>query len=287
MSSLRSRGGVFISYRREETAANAGRLYDRLSDRYGENRVFMDVDSIAVGVDFTRAIKEAVYQCSVMLALIGRDWSVIADSTGKRRIDNPDDFVRVEIETALQRDIRVVPVLVDGAALPQADDLPPSLRPLLRRQALELSHTGFRSEVSRLIVAVDEILEIEPDRPAEAPKTSVRGPVTGQRRWSLELIGDEGAKKTFRLSSDREAHDIAVHLRWPGTDTISVDGITVVKAGMTEVIDDTEYPLPSLSSILGSDVTISVRRGYWASLRVKSITLKIGDQILICQTGIK
>src|SRR5690348_1375456 len=99
MSSPGDRGGIFISYRREETAAQAGRLYDRLSDRFGEDRVFMDVDSIAIGVDFTEAIREAVSKCDILLALIGRDWPAIADSKGTKRLDNPDDFVRVEIET--------------------------------------------------------------------------------------------------------------------------------------------------------------------------------------------
>ena len=160
------RGGIFISYRREESAAQAGRLYDRLSDRFGEDRVFMDVDSIAIGTDFTRAVIRAVSGCNILLALIGRNWPAITDSTGRRRIDDPDDFVRVEIETALHRDIRVVPVLVDGAVLPQAGDLPPSLRSLIQRQALGLSHAGFRLEVSRLIAAVEEVLGAEPGRTA-------------------------------------------------------------------------------------------------------------------------
>src|SRR5690242_646946 len=98
MGSLQGRGGIFISYRREEAAAQAGRLYDRLSDRFGEDLVFMDVDSIAIGVDFTREIIKAVSGCDILLALIGREWSAITDSTGKRRIDDSDDFVRVEIE---------------------------------------------------------------------------------------------------------------------------------------------------------------------------------------------
>jgi parallel beta-helix repeat protein len=162
------RGGIFISYRREETAGQAGRLYDRLSDRFGTDRVFMDVDSIAIGVDFTRAVIEAVSGCEILLALIGREWSAMTDSTGQRRIDDPDDFVRIEIEAALQRDIRVVPVLVEGAALPHAGDLPPGLRPLVRRQALVLSHAGFRSEVSRLVAAVEEVLGAGPG-PAAGP----------------------------------------------------------------------------------------------------------------------
>jgi hypothetical protein len=161
-------GGIFISYRREETAAQAGRLFDHLSSHFGEDRVFMDIDSIAIGADFAKAVIEAVSACNIVLALIGPHWSAITDTKGVKRIDYPQDWVRVEIETALQRDIRVVPVLVDGAVMPLATDLPPSLRPLIRHQALELSHTGFRSQVSRLIVAVDAVFEAGPGQTAEA-----------------------------------------------------------------------------------------------------------------------
>jgi len=155
-------GGIFISYRREETAGQAGRLYDRLSGRFGAGRVFMDVDSIAFGMDFVQAVTEAVAGCDVLLALIGRQWTAVADGRGRRRIENPDDFVRVEIEAALARDIRVVPVLVEGAVLPDAGDLPPELRPLVRRQALVLTHAGFGAEVSRLIAAIDQVLGTGP-----------------------------------------------------------------------------------------------------------------------------
>lgn len=160
--------GIFISYRREETAAQAGRLFDHLSSHFGEDRVFMDIDSIAIGVDFTKAVIEAVSACNIVLALIGPHWSAVTDTKGVRRIDYPQDWVRVEIETALRRDIRVVPVLVDGAVMPQATDLPPSLKPLIRYQALELSHTGFRSQVARLIAAVDAVFEAGPGQTAEA-----------------------------------------------------------------------------------------------------------------------
>jgi uncharacterized protein with WD repeat len=168
MNSLRGHDGIFVSYRREDTAGQAGRLYDRLGDHFGEDRVFMDVDSIGIGADFTRAIRDAVSGCSVLIVLIGQDWLTFTDGKRKRRLDNPDDWVRVEIETALQRDIRVVPVLVDGAALPQASDLPLSLRPLVERQALVLSHIGFRSEVSHLIAAIEDVVSRK-HRFAEAP----------------------------------------------------------------------------------------------------------------------
>jgi hypothetical protein len=220
MSSVRGRGGIFISYRREETAAQAGRLYDRLSDRFGEERVFMDVEAIAIGVDFTKAVMEAVSECDILLALIGRDWPAITDSKGKRRIDNPHDFIRIEIETALERDIRVVPVLVDGAVLPHADDLPPTLQPLIGRQALELSHTGFRSEVARLVAAVDELLEDQSGRSAGTPKTPSReGKQSPQAtesprgsRWTAELLASTPSTRTLRISLNY-SHILTVRLK--------------------------------------------------------------------------
>jgi hypothetical protein len=161
MSSLSGRGGIFISYRREDTAYPAGRLYDVFCDHFGQERVFMDVDSLNVGVDFVNSIIEAVSRCDILLALIGREWVTITNSQGERRLNNPHDFVRVEIETALQREIPVMPILFDGAVMPAADDLPPSLQPLTRRNAIEISHTGFRSEVTRLVAAVDEAAKFQ------------------------------------------------------------------------------------------------------------------------------
>jgi hypothetical protein len=251
MGSPRERG-VFISYRREETAPYAGRLYDRLSDRFGEDNVFMDVDSIAVGADFTGAVAEAMSRCNILLALIGRRWIAVTDSKGKRRIDNPGDFVRFEIETALQRDIWVVPVLVDGAALPPADDLPPSLRPLVRRQAIELSHTGFRSEVTRMIAAVADALEVGPGRSA-APKTSSRGAATQQGRWRLELLQDKMFTKIFRLSSDREVHHISIKFG-AVKGAIEVDGQLETTTGANTALQ--RYYLKGLSATLGCNVTL-------------------------------
>jgi hypothetical protein len=151
-------GGIFINYRREDTGASAGLLYDRLSNRFGETRVFMDINSIGLGADFASAVKEAVSSCDVLLVLIGPAWFTGTGRTGKRRIDDPDDWVRIEIETALERDIRVIPVLVDDAMLPSVSDLPPSLRPLVRRQAFQLSRDDFRPDISRLAEALEKVL---------------------------------------------------------------------------------------------------------------------------------
>jgi hypothetical protein len=151
------RGGIFISYRREETAPYAGRLYDRLSDHFGDGKVFMDVDSISLGLDFTKAITDAVASSDVLIALIGARWLDITDGEGRRRIDDEQDFVRLEIKAALQRDIRVIPILVDGAQLPRGEQLPQDLQGLARRQALKITHEYFRSVADRLVADLDRL----------------------------------------------------------------------------------------------------------------------------------
>jgi hypothetical protein len=156
MSSLKGLGGIFICYRRADTAGEAGRLYDRLSARFGEDRVFRDVETIPLG-DFTEKVIGDLSKCNIVLALIGRRWSTITDSKG-RRIDNPDDPVRIEIETALQLGIQIVPVLVDGAMLPRADDLPTTMRPLIRYQTHELNNTSFHPDATRLIEVIGSVI---------------------------------------------------------------------------------------------------------------------------------
>jgi hypothetical protein len=149
---------VFLSYRREETRHIAGRLADRLTERLGSTQVFIDVDTIDPGADFAAAIAREVASCEVLIALIGPTWSTIADQQGQRRLDDPDDFVVLEIQAALQREIRVIPVLVDGAVMPNRYDLPESLQDLARRNAVRLDHATFRSDVATLLDAVQRAL---------------------------------------------------------------------------------------------------------------------------------
>jgi hypothetical protein len=111
-------GGIFVSYRRQESSHLAGRLYDRLADRFGEAQVFIDVDTIEPGVDFAEEIFRAVAACKVLLAIIGPAWLSSADGQGGRRLDDPGDIVRLEVEAALQRGVRVIPILMDGAVMP-------------------------------------------------------------------------------------------------------------------------------------------------------------------------
>ncbi len=150
--------GIFISYRRHESSHLAGRLADRLTGRFGAGRVFIDVDTIEPGVDFAEEISRAVAACQVLLAIIGPAWLTATDERGVRRLDDPDDIVRLEIEAALARGVRVIPILVEGAAMPARQDLPESLAPLARRNALLIRHESFHSDAGRLITAIERVL---------------------------------------------------------------------------------------------------------------------------------
>lgn len=153
---------VFVSYRRADTQHVAGRFADKVDDRF---QVFMDIDAIPPGVDFTDYVRRAVGSCDVLLAFIGDRWVTTADESGRRRLDDPADWVAEEIRTALARNVRVIPVLVDGAALPDPELLPMSLRPLTTRQALPLRHSSFSADAARLITAV-QAAAAQPDDPA-------------------------------------------------------------------------------------------------------------------------
>ncbi len=149
---------VFITYRREETAAHAGRLYDAMVARFGEGNVFMDVD-MAPGVDFVERITEAVAACNVLIVVMGPRWATVEDEQGRARIADPEDFVRLEVKTALRRpDVTPIPVLVSGARMPHREDLPEEVRAITRRNALELSDQRWRYDVGRLVSTLDELL---------------------------------------------------------------------------------------------------------------------------------
>jgi hypothetical protein len=149
---------IFISYRREETSYPAGWLFDRLTEHFGADQVFKDVNSIDLGDDFVHEITRAVRSCAALLALIGERWATITDEFERRRLDNPEDFVRLELEVALTRNIRVIPVLVDNAQMPRSDQLPSTVAKLARLQALNLSPTSFTSDTARLIKVLDRTL---------------------------------------------------------------------------------------------------------------------------------
>ena len=180
--------GIFISYRRGQAAAHAGRIYDRLCDAFGQDAVFMDVGSIALGLDFGRVLDDAVSSCVVMLVLIGPHWAEIGDERG-RRLDDPSDFVRQEVEAGLRREIPVIPVLLSGAALPRSEELPEGMRSLVGRQALMLRDETFRSQAQAL---VEEL------RPLVAPG-SLEAPLDPELGWTADLIDKSHRHRVLRV----------------------------------------------------------------------------------------
>src|SRR5215468_11364213 len=150
---------IFINYRRDDSIGTAGRLNDRLAQTFGRNNLFMDVDNIPAGVDFVEYLQSQVAACDVFLAIIGPNWLDSKDDDGRRRFDNRDDYVAIEIAAALARKIRVIPVLVDGARTPKADKLPDSVKPLVRRNAVEIRNTNFGRDAEALANKVREALK--------------------------------------------------------------------------------------------------------------------------------
>jgi TIR domain len=142
---------IFLSYRREDAEGEAGRLFADLVKYFGDDKVFMDVAAIDPGRDFRKVIDENVASCGVLLALIGPHWVDAQDAGGKRRLDNPVDFVRLETASALKRDIPVIPVLVHEAKMPLAEQLPQDLKDLCFRNGVELTHARWDSDVQVLI----------------------------------------------------------------------------------------------------------------------------------------
>lgn len=151
-----AREAIFIGYRRDDTADVAGRIFDALESRFGRDRIFKDVDNLRPGADFGEYIKTILPRCRVALILIGPNWVNAVDEDGRRRLDDPNDWVRIEIEIALAAsDLDVVPVLINGARMPRAEELPPSLHPLLRRHAATIRRDpDFRDDIDRLATAL-------------------------------------------------------------------------------------------------------------------------------------
>lgn len=175
---------IFISYRRADAGWPARWLADRLAGQFGAGVVFQDVDSIQPGDDFAAAIEAAVGACAVLLAVIGPQW-LAAEGDAGRRLDDPQDWVRLEIEAALKREVRIIPVLVDGARMPAAVELPPSLRDLVRRQAVALSPASL--DVRRLVSVLEIALEHEGWRGVQ-DSARASGPAQPDQSWTDRFL---------------------------------------------------------------------------------------------------
>ena len=202
---------IFISYRREDAEGQAGRLFDDLARHFGEDSVFMDVAGIEPGRDFRRVIDEHVASCGVLLAMIGKTWIDATDESGRRRLEDPMDFVRLETASALKRDIPVVPVLVHGARMPRAEQLPEDLAELAYRNGVELTHARWDSDVQVLIKALSPYVEslqknagqAETAAPTETPSTTPTNTATAsgvtRTAGTAPLTPAHSAKKSLTM----------------------------------------------------------------------------------------
>lgn len=166
--------GIFISYRRDDTAGYARAVGDELGRRFGAERVFMDVDDIGAGQAFDDAIERALGGSAVLLVMIGKRWLGERDGLPPR-ISEADDFVRREVATGLARGLRVIPLLLDGATMPAEAQLPEPLRPLTRRNAIEIGHTRFRADLERLAAALQEMIGVPTPAPEAAQPKARKG----------------------------------------------------------------------------------------------------------------
>jgi hypothetical protein len=171
--------GIFISYRRQDSQSAAGRLADHLKEHMRGVPIFRDVETIEPGVDFVDAIGRALESCGVLLAVIGPRWSSLTDASGNRRLDDPNDYTRLEIATALGRDdVRVIPVLVEGAQMPASGELPDELKSLSRRNAIELTDKRWEYDVSQLVETLRKALDVHPEpKPPTPPKPTPPEPL--------------------------------------------------------------------------------------------------------------
>lgn len=204
--------GIFISYRREDTAGHAGRIYDRLREQFGRGTVFMDVAGIEPGVDFVEAIDRAVGSCDALLVIIGNRWLTCTDAAGRRRLEDPHDFIRLETAVALKRGIRVIPVLVQDAAMPTEKDLPDDLKLLARRQATEIGDTHWDSDTEQLVETLAKLLpgEPKPESIKARPAVGVAAPIEGMRDTSGPIPSGVGKNRRIWIISTITAVVVAL-----------------------------------------------------------------------------
>jgi hypothetical protein len=195
---------IFISYRRSDTPGETGRLSDDLVKQFGEGAVFMDVSTIAAGSDFRKAIDESIASCGVLLVIVGPEWLVASDDQGTHRLDDPMDFVRLEISAALKRDIPVIPVLVRGTKMPRADQLPPDVADLAYRNCVELTHVRWKSDLQLLLKALRPLVE-DPAHVAAASTT-----VEALPALASHTVGAGGSIDPATVQ--RIARELAIHI---------------------------------------------------------------------------
>jgi hypothetical protein len=231
----------------------------------------MDIDSIGLGLDFMKVIDGAVSSCEVLLAVIGDRWADVTDAAGGRRLDDPQDFNRVEIEMALARDIRVVPILVNGASLPRAEQLPESLASLARRQALPLTDATFRADATRLVTQLEPVLgtgAAAKPPPAEEPRAA----------WRAELVERADKLRVLQIVLTNDTHTLELRVG-DFIDRMLLDG-KVVGRRAGGFLGDYEFQMRDGPATVDAVCRIKMT---WSGGTFKEVVLTAGGGVLYAE----
>jgi TIR domain len=207
---------IFVSYRRSDSQGEAGRLFDDLVKHFGDDMVFMDVAGIEAGRDFRKVIEESVAECGVLLVMIGPGWLNAKDERGVRRLDDSGDFVRIETASALRRDVPVVPILVRGAAMPHAEQLPEDLKELAFRNCCELTHARWKSDVQLLLDALHRLVG-EVGQSAAKTGRDQAAPASSTNSLKQKITGTAKSESLAPIKIDpailqRVSRELALHI---------------------------------------------------------------------------
>ncbi len=221
---------IFISYRREDSAYATGAIRDQLALQFPDSEVFFDVDSIPYGVDFRQHLENSVAACDFLVAVIGKSWLTVVDNQGRRRLDNPNDAVRVEVETALRRKIPLIPVFLDGMSVPTADALPESLRELVSRNGIFVRPPpDFNNDVAKLVQSFQRWLAHEADGDNQAAGVRQDAPARARtsrgRLWALAAVVAAsvlGAKWFLSVEADTPEYHIGETYLYEDSDANAV-----------------------------------------------------------------
>jgi len=192
-------GTIFINYRKDDSRWNSLALYNELQKYFTKEQLFKDFNTILPGDDFVKSIEKALQQCDVLLVVIGPGWLHMKDEAGNRRLDDPDDFVRLEISTALSRDIKVVPVLIDNTPMPKELELPENMRLLYRRQFVEIDNTRFEDDVRNLAEAIKKVLPTQTNAHQQRQQKEQENVRLDQRQQSVDMKGPSFQKPSNNL----------------------------------------------------------------------------------------
>lgn len=198
-------GTIFINYRKDDSSWNALALYNELLKYFPKEKIFKDFNTIRPGDDFVESIQRALSKCNVLLVVMSKNWLEVTDKHGNRRISDPDDLVRIEIATAIERNIQVIPVLFDNIPMPTSAELPDNLRSLPRRQFVEIETTRFESDVKKLAEAIRELMP-DADEPIHG-KQPTPEPKTGN--FSNQNTGNQHTQKpVYQDQPNQQTHNV-------------------------------------------------------------------------------